>query len=73
MDAVLNQIVTFVQAQGGSATYAQIIEALPFESRSKAYNALRLGKKQGVLRKFVRVDDTTKAADTIVELLPQEA
>lgn len=71
VDAVLNEISSFVQAQGGKATYEAIVQALPYEMRAKAYNALRVGKSQGVLKKYLGRMDENSPMTTIVELISQ--
>lgn len=70
MQALLDKVMGFVSGAGGRTTYAALLEQVDYPERAGLYNALRLGKSQGVLRKFVSKNQETGEMETVVEALP---
>lgn len=70
MDALLTKVMGFVNQAGGRITYPQLLEQVDYPERAMLYNALRLGKSKGVLRKFVSRNAETGEMETVVEALP---
>jgi hypothetical protein len=55
---ILEAILQTLSANGGAMEYADLLEATPFEHRSRLYDALRYGKSTGVLTKsLIRNED----------------
>lgn len=58
MQEILDAVVAILNSNGGSMEYADLLDAIDFQYRSRLYDALRYGKKSEVLTKsLIRNED----------------
>jgi hypothetical protein len=57
MSEILQEVLGIVEGAGGSMSYKGLHDTLSFEQRQRLVNALKEGKKAGVLKQTVEFDN----------------
>lgn len=57
MNELVTELSTTVQSNGGSMEWSALINSVPYEKRQRVPDALKIAKKQGVLRRQLSRDE----------------
>lgn len=69
MEALLQKILDTLAANGGSMTWEALMATLDYREQQRATNAIRLGKKTGVLKRTLAHNAETGVDPLKVELI----
>jgi hypothetical protein len=72
MEALLQKILDTLAANGGSMTWEELMATLDYREQQRAMNAIRLGKKTGVLKRALAHNAETGVDPLRVELIVPE-
>lgn len=66
MDELVTQLSTTVQGNGGSMEWSALIDSVPYEQRQRVPDALKIAKKQGVLKRQISRDENNALVHSVV-------
>lgn len=66
MDELVTQLSTTVQGNGGSMEWSALVDSVPYEKRAGIPNALKIAKKQGVLKRQLSRDENGTLVHSVV-------